>query len=699
MDDDKYNILFIIVFFFFQLSNVFVNVVFLSDYLKYFKGLSLAMLIVFMLLRIKNIKIEKKYIPFIIIFFFFSIISFFVTDQFFFIILFIILISSASLKYRDIIRYDFKIKIILTLLLVGFSLFGLTDEMIIYRNDSIRHSFGFYHPNVFAMYLMIIYFEYIYLRVKVKKIDYVIGFLVAIFITILSDSRTSCLCIILFILMLMLEKLLKRFFNTKFFKFISRNLFLFLTILSVILVILHIDGSVQFIYKFDAMLSGRIYYQTLFFHKYDIKLFGNFIEYFNSIDNIYFKVLLNFGSIGTLILSYMYNTIFRKISENKNYILFCIFLIFMLYGFVESLILNVGFNSFILLIASILFSNVLCKDGKEEQQNEHEKVISLRKKVDDPLVSIIIPSYNAALYLDECIASLVHQTYRNIEIIVVDDGSKDNTKEIVDKWKYIDKRIIYWYQRNSGVSFARNFGISKAKGEYICFVDSDDVVSSMYVSDFVENIGNNDCVCCKFREFYDEYTEEEIGTYNHTIYSNKNKFDLIYDGYDGYIWNKMYRKSIITKNKLLFERKIYMCEDQLFNFNYFDYCKKIICLDKVNYYYRKVPKSLSNNFRNIKWFTIFVAYKRMMEYRHNYSQFVSKKLQYNLYRNIIEGFVRLKYVDANYKTKLNKEMTYLKEKYKYLKKNIDFKDRVKLSIYSMFPELVLKYKHERGNNI
>lgn len=95
-----------------------------------------------------------------------------------------------------------------------------------------------------------------------------------------------------------------------------------------------------------------------------------------------------------------------------------------------------------------------------------------------PLVSIIIPAYNYALYLPECVESVLKQTYSNWECIIIDDGSTDNTKQVAEKLCNTDKRIYYFLQKNSGPTVARNFGLSKAKGEFIQFIDADDLIES-----------------------------------------------------------------------------------------------------------------------------------------------------------------------------------------------------------------------------
>lgn len=104
------------------------------------------------------------------------------------------------------------------------------------------------------------------------------------------------------------------------------------------------------------------------------------------------------------------------------------------------------------------------------------------------MISIIIPVYNVKLYLDNCIQSVIQQSYTDFECILVDDGSTDGSSEICDQWAEKDNRIIIVHQPNGGVSSARNKGLEQAKGEYICFIDSDDWVDVDYLSAMINNL-------------------------------------------------------------------------------------------------------------------------------------------------------------------------------------------------------------------
>lgn len=111
----------------------------------------------------------------------------------------------------------------------------------------------------------------------------------------------------------------------------------------------------------------------------------------------------------------------------------------------------------------------------------------------EPLVSIIIPAYNAYLHIDNCIHSIVNQTYNDLEIIIINDGSTDKTLDLLNKWRVLDKRIKVLNQENSGVSNSRNIGIKISTGDYLAFVDSDDTISKYYIEFLIKSKLENSC--------------------------------------------------------------------------------------------------------------------------------------------------------------------------------------------------------------
>lgn len=216
-----------------------------------------------------------------------------------------------------------------------------------------------------------------------------------------------------------------------------------------------------------------------------------------------------------------------------------------------------------------------------------------------PLVSIIIPAYNCSQYIDKCIESILIQTYKNIEIIIINDGSLDNTEIVIKKYINKDKRIKYFSQKNLGPSIARNNGIEKASGKYLMFVDSDDIVSSIYVEKLLDKIESINCdiVCCGYID------ESKYGIFKlNDFWINKEKLNkeefirCTCRGVGGVLWAKIFRRDIIIDNNIRMNSKIFMSEDLLFILEYCKYSKNFIVLNENLYYYNRFNESsISSN--------------------------------------------------------------------------------------------------------
>lgn len=190
----------------------------------------------------------------------------------------------------------------------------------------------------------------------------------------------------------------------------------------------------------------------------------------------------------------------------------------------------------------------------------------------DELVSIIIPVYNTEKYLANCIESVLKQTYDNIQVILIDDGSTDSSGEICDLYAKNDKRIIVIHKKNEGVSIARNIGLMKATGEYIGFVDSDDVVLPDMYATLVDVLDNNKCdmVFCNYNlvdENSNNLEENKIDLPSGIYNSNDALLSVLAQpGYITAIWNKLYRRKLLTDSKgnvISFDPTLTVGEDQV----------------------------------------------------------------------------------------------------------------------------------------
>ena len=221
------------------------------------------------------------------------------------------------------------------------------------------------------------------------------------------------------------------------------------------------------------------------------------------------------------------------------------------------------------------------------------------------LISLIVPIYNAEEFLGECIESILNQTYTNIELILVNDGSTDSSLDICNKYKEMDSRIKLICKTNSGVSDTRNQGINSASGKYICFVDADDIIKKDFVEVLHAEIVNNDIdiVFCNFEYDYSGKLIKKkprllAGVYNISDIKNIIIDDGTMSGIlFGSVWGAIYKKSIIDGNNIKFNKDIRLNEDGLFNIEYVMSIKRIKVLSEhYIYIYRQIQGSLTNTY-------------------------------------------------------------------------------------------------------
>lgn len=209
-------------------------------------------------------------------------------------------------------------------------------------------------------------------------------------------------------------------------------------------------------------------------------------------------------------------------------------------------------------------------------------------------VSIIVPIYNVEKYLDCCLKSIMMQTYKNLEIILVNDGSIDNSLKICYKYKKIDDRIIVINNKNCGVSCSRNKGIDISTGKYIVFVDSDDTIDKNYIFELVNANKEDfyDIVITNFKNVFIKNDRKEI-KYNIidvNLLSGKFFDDYYYiKSAIGTSWGKLFKRNIIEKNNIRFPVEISLGEDYVFNMQYYKFVKQYNYINKYlyNYFHRK----------------------------------------------------------------------------------------------------------------
>lgn len=299
-------------------------------------------------------------------------------------------------------------------------------------------------------------------------------------------------------------------------------------------------------------------------------------------------------------------------------------------------------------------------------------------------ISVVIPAYNVGIYIDECIKSILNQTYKNYEVIIVNDGSTDNTLKVCNKYKE-NANIKIITQKNKGVSIARNRGIDEATGKYIVFVDPDDIVSKYYLETLSKNVkdDNVDMVVCGYT------TDISL------IYKNINNSDIIKRIYTGeqflemlidnnfkecYIWNKIYKKSILTNNSVYFPENISVWEDMSFLVEYIRKTNNIYIVEDKLYFYRIRENSVVNTKETLKKITDKLN--------------VIKKIYNNVgdKNNIIKTLYCKTYL--SYLFFLDKEHTILRnEKRKYLKELLIVSKNIRWNKKEKIKLLILRLKY------
>mgnify|MGYP003291965729 CR=1 FL=1 len=247
--------------------------------------------------------------------------------------------------------------------------------------------------------------------------------------------------------------------------------------------------------------------------------------------------------------------------------------------------------------------------------------MTAEKQVHNPLVSIIVPVYNTENYLPRCINSVLEQSYREWELLLVDDGSTDNSGTICDRYSCADNRIRTIHQTNGGVSKARNTGIDNANGDWICFVDSDDTLPTDALYTMVNGISDNiDMVMGGYVEYDSDgklsyAIAERICSTISVEQAFMEFFKPHHYRYQGYICSKLFRSPIIKQTGLHFDNDIYFNEDRLFSIRY-------LCSVTGRVHYTTTPvyeyflregsamASLQHSF-NYKYYTDLSAFARM----------------------------------------------------------------------------------------
>lgn len=204
------------------------------------------------------------------------------------------------------------------------------------------------------------------------------------------------------------------------------------------------------------------------------------------------------------------------------------------------------------------------------------------------MISVIMPAYNSEMYISEAIESVINQSYKNFELIIVDDGSTDRTPEIIDKYAKTDLRIKVFHRENAGVSSARNFALQNICGEYVTFIDSDDIYYTDRLKIMLEIFEQHpkcDAIFADFKEFKGDISiNDTVGLSKTELIDKDILKNVISDTKKHFVWNAMLKSAVAKKEKFA---PIRFAEDFCYTRDCARHFKQIAVLDKVLYYYRR----------------------------------------------------------------------------------------------------------------
>ncbi len=288
------------------------------------------------------------------------------------------------------------------------------------------------------------------------------------------------------------------------------------------------------------------------------------------------------------------------------------------------------------------------------------------------LISIIVPVYNVEAYLKRCIESIINQTYKDIEIILVDDGSTDNSSKICDEYKNKDKRIKVIHKVNGGLSSARNRGLDIAKGKYIGFVDSDDYISPKMYEILYKELINNKADMAMCDSIYIKNDNKIINDYNITIFTKKDAIKRLLttdNKVNPSAWNKLYKKELFKNIRYPIG---FVYEDIITTYLIINKCKKIVYLNCKLYKYNVRNNSIINyKNKNTIYNKLEIVEKRAKLIKKEYPDYLNLVIN-NYIRHLV--FTILDIYSLNNKDFKNDI---------FLKKRIDYFKKTKIKVLNI----------------
>lgn len=307
------------------------------------------------------------------------------------------------------------------------------------------------------------------------------------------------------------------------------------------------------------------------------------------------------------------------------------------------------------------------------------------------MISVIVPVYKVEKYLEKCVNSICSQSYSDLEIILVDDGSPDNCGKICDEMALNDQRIRVIHQKNQGLAAARNAGLAIAQGKYVAFVDSDDTIENgtyLMLHNMIENYDTDIAICeCRKVKENELLKQIEYSNYNDKLLDNNKLWELVFGQLNNSSWNKLYKRSLI--GELQFPPKMVHGEDLLFNIEYLAKCNTGVYNEAPVYNYLSRNDSITRSSFNENVFWEIIAkdkakdlVKQYMPIQLKNAELFCFRARMNVLRSVYAADNELKYQD-----KIDEIKRYIKQQYRNIKKSLKKKEKIEYKLFFSLPSL------------
>lgn len=307
------------------------------------------------------------------------------------------------------------------------------------------------------------------------------------------------------------------------------------------------------------------------------------------------------------------------------------------------------------------------------------------------MISVIVPVYKVEKYLEKCVNSIRSQSYSDLEIILVDDGSPDNCGKICDEMALNDQRIRVIHQKNQGLAAARNAGLAIAQGKYVAFVDSDDTIENgtyLLLYNMIEHYDTDIAICeCRKVKESEVLEQVEYSKYENRVLDNNKLWELVFGQLNNSSCNKLYKRSLI--GDLQFPKKVVHGEDLLFNIEYLAKCNIGVYNEAPVYNYLSRNNSITRSYFNENVFFEIVAkdkakdlVKKYMPVQMSKAELFCFRARMNVLRSVYAADKELRYQD-----KIDEIKRYIKQQYRNVKRSLKKKEKIEYKLFFSLPSL------------